>query len=143
MNSIEKPAVDYSLIIPVFNEEVNINPLVNRIEKVLSGISFTYEIIIVNNGSFDSTPLVLENLLKTCPRLVVLTLTRNFGYEGAIIAGMENAKGKKIIIMDGDQQAQRTRWARDDAKSFQSLYPNLRRVLILYMEFVPSALKDG
>ncbi len=104
MNSIEKPVVDYSLIIPAFNEEVNINPLVDRIEKVLSGFSFTYEIIIVNNGSFDSTSLVLENLLKTCPRLVVLTLTRNFGYEGAIIAGMENAKGKKIIIMDGDQQ---------------------------------------
>ncbi len=104
MNSIEKPVVDYSLVMPAYNEEGNVGPLVERIEKVMSGISCTYEIIIVNNGSYDSTPLVLEKLLKTCPRLVVLTLTRNFGYDGAIIAGLENSRGQKIIIMDGDQQ---------------------------------------
>lgn len=104
MNPTEKRLVDYSLVIPAFNEEENVGPLVERIEKVLSGISCAYEIIIINNGSDDSTPFVLEKLLKTCPSLVVLTLTRNFGYDGAIIAGLENARGQKIIIMDGDQQ---------------------------------------
>ena len=86
MNSIQNSFVDFSLVMPAFNEEENIVPLVERIEKVMSGISCTYEIIIVNNGSDDSTPFVLEKLLKTCPQLVVLTLTRNFGYDGAIIA---------------------------------------------------------
>ncbi len=104
MNPVEQRAVDYSLIIPAYNEEENIGPLVERIEKVLSMYSFEYEIIVINNGSYDSTALVLGKLLNVCPRLVVLTLTRNFGYDGAIIAGMENAKGKKVIIMDGDQQ---------------------------------------
>jgi|TARA_B100000315_G_scaffold249151_1_gene279954 dolichol-phosphate mannosyltransferase len=104
VNSIEKCLVDYSLVIPAFNEEKNIGPLVERIKKVMSGLSCTYEIIIVDNGSHDSTPLELKNLLKTCPELVVITLTRNFGYDGAIVAGLENIKGQKIIIMDGDQQ---------------------------------------
>jgi polyisoprenyl-phosphate glycosyltransferase len=100
----EKHLIDFSLVMPAFNEEENIDPLVKRIEKVMSGIPCTYEIIIVNNGSDDSTPFVLEKLLKICPRLVVLTLTRNFGYDGAIIAGLENSRGEKVIIMDGDQQ---------------------------------------
>jgi polyisoprenyl-phosphate glycosyltransferase len=104
MNHIENSVVDFSLVMPAFNEEENIVPLVERVEKVMSRISCTYEIIIVNNGSNDSTPFVLEKLLKTCPQLVVLTLTRNFGYDGAIIAGLENSRGRKIIIMDGDQQ---------------------------------------
>ena len=104
MNSVEKCFVDYSLVIPAFNEEKNVGPLVERIEKVMSGLSCTYEIIVVDNGSHDSTPLELKNLLKICPELVVITLTRNFGYDGAIVAGLENIRGGKIIIMDGDQQ---------------------------------------
>ena len=97
MNPIKNSSVDFSLIMPAFNEEGNIGPLVERIEKVMSGISCSYEIIVVNNGSNDSTPFVLEKLLKTYPQLVAITLTRNFGYDGAIIAGLENSRGKKII----------------------------------------------
>ncbi|MBT3515153.1 MAG: glycosyltransferase family 2 protein [Nitrospina sp.] len=104
MNSVEKLFIDYSLVIPAFNEEKNVGPLVERIKKVMSGLSYTYEIIIVDNGSHDSTPFELKNLLKVCPELVVITLTRNFGYDGAIVAGLENIRGKKIIILDGDQQ---------------------------------------
>jgi polyisoprenyl-phosphate glycosyltransferase len=104
MRSSEKCLFDFSLVMPAYNEEENIGPLIDRIEKVMSSMTFSYEIIVVNNGSFDSTPLVLEKLLKNCPNLVVLTLTRNFGYDGAIIAGLENVRGQKVIIMDGDQQ---------------------------------------
>ena len=104
MNSIEETLVDYSLVIPAFNEEENVGPLVERIEKVMSDLPYTYEIIIVDNGSHDSTPLELEKLIKTCPNLIVLTLTRNFGYDGAITAGLENIRGQKIIVMDGDLQ---------------------------------------
>ena len=104
MTPNENGFVDFSLVMPAFNEEGNVGPLIDRIEKVMSRISGTYEIIVVNNGSDDSTPFVLEKLLKTCPRLVVLTLTRNFGYDGAIIAGLENSRGNKVIIMDDDQQ---------------------------------------
>ena len=104
MALIENSIIDYSLVMPAFNEEENLGPLVKRIEKVMSAIPCSYEVIIVNNGSNDSTPFVLEKLLKVYPKLVVLTLTRNFGYEGAIIAGLENSRGQKVIIMDGDQQ---------------------------------------
>jgi polyisoprenyl-phosphate glycosyltransferase len=104
VNSIEKRLVDYSFVIPAFNEEKNVALLVKRIKKVMFSITCTYELIIVDNGSHDSTPLELEKLLKTCPDLIVLTLTRNFGYDAAIIAGLENINGKKVIIMDGDLQ---------------------------------------
>jgi polyisoprenyl-phosphate glycosyltransferase len=104
MDPIENSIIDYSLVMPAFNEEGNLVPLLKRIEKVMSEIPCSYEVILVNNGSNDSTPFILEKLLKVYPKLVVLTLTRNFGYEGAIIAGLENSRGQKVIIMDGDQQ---------------------------------------
>ena len=104
MNLTENSFVDFSLVMPAYNEEENIGPLVERIEKMMSDIPGVYEIIIVNNGSNDSTPLVLNKLLKTHPNLIALTLTRNFGYDGAIIAGLEISQGRKVIIMDGDQQ---------------------------------------
>ena len=104
MKSTEKPKFDYSFVIPAYNEEENIGPLIERIVKTMAPLSRTYEIIIVDNGSCDSTPVILNKLLKEYKELVVLTLTRNFGYDGAIIAGFENGLGRRIIVMDGDQQ---------------------------------------
>ena len=100
----DNPIFDLSFVIPAFNEEKNLVPLVNRINKVMSVVNKTYELIIVDNGSFDSTPQVLSQLLHENEMLVVVTLSRNFGYEGAIGAGFEYVRSKKIFVMDGDQQ---------------------------------------
>jgi len=64
----------------------------------------TYEIVIVDNGSFDGTPAILDELVGKYPSLVIVTLSRNFGYDGAITTGLEYARGSWVIIMDGDQQ---------------------------------------
>ncbi len=104
MNSTEKMMLDYSIVIPSYNEEENIKPLIERIETVMNGVGGTYEIVMVDNGSYDSTPLVLGNLLHKHNSLVVVTLTRNFGYDGGIAAGLKYARGRWILIMDADQQ---------------------------------------
>src|SRR3989339_515178 len=75
-----------------------------RIEKTMSSVQGTYEVIIVDNGSYDSTPLILDNLAQRYQSLVAVTLSRNFGYDNAISAGMDFVSGEKVIIMDGDQQ---------------------------------------
>ena len=95
--------VNYSIVIPAFNEDQNISPLLTRIIQVMS--DFSYEIIIVDNGSTDETASTLKNWLKNKTiNLKVITLSRNFGYDGAIAAGLEYVEGGWCIIMDGDQQ---------------------------------------
>jgi polyisoprenyl-phosphate glycosyltransferase len=96
--------IDFSVIIPAYNEAGNLSPLVKRIKEVMAEVKGGYEIVIVDNGSFDSSPFVLNDLLRNHNSLVVLTLSRNFGCDGAIMAGLENARGERLIIMDGDQQ---------------------------------------
>jgi len=104
MSIEENSIVNYSLVIPAYNEEENIKPLVARIEQVMSKINATYEIVIVDNGSYDNTLNILEELIGKHPSLVIVTLSRNFGYDGAITTGLEYARGSWVIIMDGDQQ---------------------------------------
>jgi dolichol-phosphate mannosyltransferase len=101
---METNNIDFSIIIPAYNEAGNLTPLVERISRVMGGVEGEYEIVIVDNGSSDSSAFVLNSLLRSHSSLVVLTLSRNFGYDSAIMAGLENSRGKRLIIMDGDQQ---------------------------------------
>jgi len=104
MTSEQLSIVNYSVVIPAYNEQENMKPLLERIEKVMSDVEGKYEIVIVDNGSFDGTPVILNELVGKCPSLVIVTLSRNFGYDGAITTGLEYAQGSWVIIMDGDQQ---------------------------------------
>jgi len=104
MTSEYASIVNYSVVIPAYNEQENMKPLLERIEKVMSDVEGKYEIVIVDNGSFDGTPVILNELVGKCPSLVIVTLSRNFGYDGAITTGLEYAQGSWVIIMDGDQQ---------------------------------------
>ena len=70
----DNPIFDLSFVIPAFNEEKNIAPLVRRIKKIMSVSNKSYELIIIDNGSFDSTPEVLNELIQENEMLVVLTL---------------------------------------------------------------------
>jgi len=96
--------IEFSVVFPAFDEEDNLIPLIHRITKVMDGLKSTYEIVAVNNGSTDSSNQILRQLSAEYSTLKVLELTRNFGYEGAIIAGIEHTIGNWVIIMDGDQQ---------------------------------------
>lgn len=96
--------VDFSVVMPAYDEEANIPPLLERVHRVLGGLGRSYEVVVVDNGSRDATPRLLAEWRARLPGLVVVTLTRNFGYDGAISAGLEHARGRWVVIMDGDQQ---------------------------------------
>lgn len=100
-----------SLVIPCYNEEGNVEQLFLQCEKEFEKKAFDYELIFVDDGSSDNTLSVLENLYNQYPEsnIQVLSLSRNFGKEAAIFAGLNNAHGDYICIIDADlQQKPRT-----------------------------------
>lgn len=93
-----------SVIIPIYNEEDNVEPLYHELTDVLDGTGLEYEIIFINDGSRDSTG---ERLLRACAddaRVRILELRRNFGQTAAMAAGFDEARGRILIPMDGDMQ---------------------------------------
>ena len=93
-----------SLVIPAFNEAHHLSTLVGQIISTLGHEVAHLEIIIINDGSTDHTPAVLQNLCSTDSRIVALHLSRNFGKESALSAGLEVAKGEVVVLMDADGQ---------------------------------------
>lgn len=103
-DAAEETPCDVSVLIPILNEEDNIEPLCTELAEVLDQSGLDYEIIFVDDGSTDSS---LERLLafaKGNPRILVLDLRRNFGQTAAMAAGIEHSRGKILIPMDGDRQ---------------------------------------
>lgn len=96
--------VDLSIIVPIFNEEMNVVPLNNRIEQVLINLGVFYEIIYINDGSTDASAGILKGLSESNPSIKFIDFSRNFGHQIAITAGIEHASGTRLIIMDGDGQ---------------------------------------
>jgi len=93
-----------SLVIPIYNEESLIDELIERSIKVLAEITDDFEILVVDDGSQDGT---LEKLLQHRDkekRIKILSLSRNFGHQAALTAGLEYVKGDYIAMMDGDLQ---------------------------------------
>jgi glycosyltransferase involved in cell wall biosynthesis len=93
-----------SVCIPVFNEEALITQTVREVVSVVNNLTASYEVIVVNDGSRDDTELKLWSLAQKNPRVKVLSLSRNFGHEAAMLAGLDYATGKAVIVMDGDLQ---------------------------------------
>ena len=96
--------MELSIVIPVYNEEENVEPLIGEIEGVLAAAGKTYEIIAVDDGSKDHTFKLLRQLYGSRPRLKIVRLKRNFGQTAAMAAGLAYAEGEIIIVMDGDGQ---------------------------------------
>ncbi|WP_137136903.1 glycosyltransferase family 2 protein [Rhizobium sp. FKY42] len=93
-----------SIVVPVFNEEEAIDIFIKTVRKHLSYNSILYEIIFVNDGSHDSTLSTALSLQTKEPSIKVINLSRNFGKEAAMSAGLEYAKGDAVIVMDVDLQ---------------------------------------
>src|SRR6476661_1035757 len=90
-----------SIIIPVLNEAENIKPLCEEISAVLTS---PYEIIFVDDGSTDQTFYAIQEQSVRDHQVKCISLSRNFGHQNALMAGMQAAKGDFIITMDGDLQ---------------------------------------
>lgn len=91
-----------SIIIPIYNEEKNIQELLKRINNVLGGLGMEYEIIAVNDGSGDDSKKELEKAASENKNIRIIGFTRNFGQTAAIAAGIEAAKGEIIVLIDSD-----------------------------------------
>jgi glycosyltransferase involved in cell wall biosynthesis len=95
---------DLSVVVPVYNEDQNLQPLYEELSAVLDGIKRGYELIFVDDGSSDASFEVLQQLHDHDPRVKVIQFRRNFGQTAAFAAGFEHACGKVIVTLDADGQ---------------------------------------
>jgi dolichol-phosphate mannosyltransferase len=93
-----------SIVVPLFNEEQNVAAVYRRLVDSLSALQLTFELVFVNDGSSDSTPALLDGLQSRDGRVVVVHLSRNFGHQPAVSAGLDHARGQAVVVMDGDLQ---------------------------------------
>lgn len=94
-----------SIVVPCYNEFASIPYILERIDRSLREVAdIDYEIVIVDDGSCDDTPEILEICQKTNPHLAVIRFVRNFGHQAALSAGLTHARGSAVICMDGDLQ---------------------------------------
>ena len=93
-----------SVVVPIFNEEENVSAFHAALGEVLEEIPDASEVIYVNDGSRDSSLELLLDIQRHDPQVTVVELSRNFGHQSALTAGMEAAQGDAVVLMDGDFQ---------------------------------------
>lgn len=94
-----------TIIVPCYNEESNIDLLYDRLKKLTDSLSgYDFQILLVNDGSKDNTLSKMQELHETDKTVSYLSLSRNFGKENAMLAGLDYAEGDAVILMDADLQ---------------------------------------
>lgn len=111
--------MELSIVLPVFNEEENVEPLIGEIHSVISSLQKSYEVVAVDDGSRDRTFEILSRLHRSQPALQVVRLKRNFGQTAALAAGLAHAQGEIVVLMDGDGQ--------NDPADIPSLIANIQQ----------------
>jgi dolichol-phosphate mannosyltransferase len=94
----------YSLVVPIFNEEAVIPILLIRLDALLESLDAPGEVIVVDDGSDDTSAIVIEAKASADRRYRLIRLSRNFGHQIAITAGLDHAAGRAIVVMDADLQ---------------------------------------
>jgi len=98
------PKPEISVVVPCYNEEVVLPETIRRLTETLEKLGRAYEIVCVDDGSRDGTPRVLAELHASDPRILVVRMSRNFGHQMAISAGLEYARGAAVVLIDADLQ---------------------------------------
>lgn len=93
-----------SVVIPIFNEEKNIQPLYSQLKKVLNRLTKKHEIIFVNDGSRDSSFVKIKTIKKKDKKVKYISFSRNFGHMPAVVAGLNATTHQSVVIMDADLQ---------------------------------------
>ncbi len=94
----------FSMVVPVLNEEDVIEETYARLSQVLGDLDLPYEVIVIDNGSTDQTPALVAGICARDGRWKYIRLSRNFGYQNSITAGMLAASGDAIMVIDADLQ---------------------------------------
>jgi polyisoprenyl-phosphate glycosyltransferase len=100
---MDQPIV-ISVVTPLYNEQENVSELYRRLGLALKALGVPYEIVFVNDGSSDLTAAMINSLCREDPCLAVVHLSRNFGHQAAVSAGIDHARGQAVVVMDGDLQ---------------------------------------
>ena len=104
MNTTRTKDSKLSIVIPVYQEESHISSSIRVIEQVLITNEINYEFILVDDGSKDGTWREIRIMAENNPRIISIRLSRNFGKESALCAGLEYAEGDMVLVMDSDLQ---------------------------------------
>jgi glycosyltransferase involved in cell wall biosynthesis len=104
MAEMESPAADLSVVIPLYEEQENIDPVLSELLAVLDGLPLSSEVVLVDDGSRDETVARATCWRDRDPRIHLIEFRRNFGQTAALAAGFDHARGRVIVAMDGDQQ---------------------------------------
>ena len=96
--------MDLSIVVPLYNEAANLPLLVEQLLAALRPMGSSFELVLVDDGSRDGSPAVLEALSRTVPELMAVLLRRNYGQTAAMAAGFEASCGAVIVTLDGDLQ---------------------------------------
>ena len=97
-------SVTLSIVVPMFNEEAVLPLLVERLRPLADGLRTAYEVVAVDDGSSDATPVLLERLRRDWPELRVVRLRANSGHQAAISAGLQRSRGDYVVTLDADLQ---------------------------------------
>lgn len=122
--------MQYSVIIPVYNEEANVQALYDRLSQVMAGLHPEYELVFINDGSRDRTIHLVKELAEKDARVRFIDLSRNFGHQIAVTAGLDACRGKRVVIIDADLQDPPELILEMDQKmneGFQVVYARRRR----------------
>jgi polyisoprenyl-phosphate glycosyltransferase len=93
-----------SIVVPVFNEQEVLRPFHAELTEVMEGTGLPYELLLVNDGSKDESLAIMLELHRADSRVSLLDLSRNYGHQVAITAGLDHARGEAVIVMDADLQ---------------------------------------
>ena len=106
MAVIAPSAPTLSIVVPLYNEEGNVELLLDRITQIAERLPEhpSYEIVLVNDGSTDATLPTIREQMQRRPHVVLVNLSRNFGHQLAATAGLDVAQGEVVVLMDGDLQ---------------------------------------
>ncbi|MCX6351520.1 MAG: glycosyltransferase family 2 protein [Bacteroidetes bacterium] len=96
--------MNLSVIIPIYNEEGNIKLLYERLTSVVGKMNLSYELVFVNDGSKDSSLEIIKQYAAQHPEIKYINLSRNFGHQIAVSAGIDNVVGNAVVIIDADLQ---------------------------------------
>jgi glycosyltransferase involved in cell wall biosynthesis len=94
----------YTVIIPIYNEEQVLPELRTRLMAATAGVDEPFEVILIDDGSHDTSYTLMTAMHMKDPRIKVIRLSRNFGHQIAISAGLDEARGDAVVLMDGDLQ---------------------------------------
>ncbi len=102
---LNSKTIDISIIVPLYNEEAVFNELIQRLSNAINTTEFNCEVILVNDGSIDNTSYLVEQICNNDERFTGIILSRNYGHQLAVSAGLSHSRGEKgAMIIDGDLQ---------------------------------------